>query len=107
MCRILCSSVRCSQTGYAQMPPQLLSFSTVCQQLVEHLDRRGCSGYLIHVVPLFSDQGLHEAYRRLRPFPEHAPSRPNRPNPGLLVPPEHQSQIQVWLQRLLELLEHS
>jgi hypothetical protein len=103
MCRVLYSSVRCAESGYAQMPPQLLSLSTVCLQLVENLDRAGCSGYLVHVLPLFSDRRFFDAYREHRPLSATRVVRPNAPNPGLLVPPEHQGQIRAWLRRLHEL----
>ncbi|UCD57706.1 MAG: hypothetical protein JSV16_00950, partial [Candidatus Hydrogenedentota bacterium] len=78
----------------------LLSLNTVCLQLVEHLDQKGWSGYLLHLLPRFRDAAFVEAYRAGSAQVDDARIRQNRANPGYLVPPEHQGHIQFWLQEL-------
>ena len=106
MCRMMFSSTRCERTGQAEMPPLLLSLNTVCLQLVEHLDQRGCSGYMLHLLPRFFDPNFVEACKAGSAQFDTARTRPNRPNPGFLLPPEDRKQIQSWLQNLHERLRH-
>jgi hypothetical protein len=94
------SSTRCDGTGRAEMPSRLLSLTTVCLQLVEDLDQNGWSGYLVHLLPHFENPAFAEAYGAGAGPIEDVRLRRNRPNPGLLVPPEDRHQIQCWLQDL-------
>lgn len=105
MCRMMLSSTKCSETGYAEMPPTLLSFTTVCQQLVEDIDRQGWSGYLIHMLPLFEDPDLAANYPAGHDRVDTRLLRRNRPNPEFLVPPEDRPQIRLWLKELDERLK--
>lgn len=100
MCRMMLSSESCGDAGYAEIPTRLLSLTTVCQQMVEHIDRRGQSGYLIHMLPRFENFASAEAYDKNIGRVGDERLRPNRPNPGFLIPPEDRPQIRLWLREL-------
>jgi Fe-S-cluster containining protein len=100
MCRLMFSSVSCDESGQAEIPPRLLSLNTVCLQLVEDLDRAGWSGYLTHVLPHFRNVGFVEAFKAGTAEVDDVRLRRNRPNPGLLVPPDDQEQVRQWLDDL-------
>lgn len=106
MCRMMFSSVRCDETGEAEIPPRLLSLNTVCLQLVEDLDAAGWSGYLGCVLPHFCDADFIEAYKAGSAKADDIRLRRNHPNPGLIVPPEDQKQVRHWLKDLRERLSH-
>ena len=74
--------------------PFLLTVNTVCLQFIEHLDQGGFFGNLNDVLAfLISDEK-----RRL---PAAMSGRhglsPNKPIPGLLIPPEHRQRMQPFL----------
>jgi hypothetical protein len=100
------SSVRCDETGEAQISPRLLSLNTVCLQLVEDLDAAGWSGYLGCVLPHFCDADFVEAYRAGSAKTDDIRLRRNHPNPGLIVPQEDHEQVQKWLEELRGRLGH-
>jgi hypothetical protein len=100
MCHLMLSTVLCEKTGRAEMPSALLSLTTVCLQLIEDLDQTGWSGYLLHLLPRFGGDDLADAYRNNAVKIDDDRVLRNHPNPGLLVPPEHQPQIQQWLRDL-------
>jgi Fe-S-cluster containining protein len=106
MCRMMLSSKKCSETGHAEMPSMLLSFTTVCQQLIEDIDRQGWSGYLIHMLPLFEDPDFATDYSTEQKQIDTGYLKRNQPNPEFLVPPEDRPQIRLWLQELDERLKH-
>ena len=105
MFRMMLSSKKCNETGHAEMPSMLLSFTTVCQQLVEDIDRQGRSGYLIHMLPLFEDPGFAADYSTEQKQIDTGYLKRNQPNPEFLVPPEDRPQIRLWLQELDERLK--
>jgi Fe-S-cluster containining protein len=100
MCRMMLSSVDCASTGCAEFPSELLSLHTALLQIVEDLDKEGCSGYLVHLAPHFQDPLFASAYAAGKTVLEDNRLRPNRRNPGLLVPPEHQVQVRRWMEDL-------
>ena len=102
MCRLMLSSVDCRKTGCAEIPSELLSLNTALLQIVEDLDSGGWSGYLVHLLPHFDDNTFLEKYAAGTAQLEDAAVRPNRANPGLLVPPEHQKPVGEWLDLLLQ-----
>jgi Fe-S-cluster containining protein len=105
MCRMMLSTKECGETGHAEMPSRLLSLTTVCQQLVEDIDRQGWSGYLMHMLPLFENPAFAADYSTEREQVDTGGLRRNRPNPEFLVPPEDRPQIRLWLQDLDERLK--
>lgn len=102
MCRMMFSSTPCREMGHAEMPSVLLSLNIASMQFLEHIDKDGASGYLIHVLPYFRDRNLAEAYEAGSWQAGDSKMRPNRANPGFLIPAEHQSQVGMWLDRFRE-----
>jgi Fe-S-cluster containining protein len=100
MCRLMLSSVDCGVRGYAQIPPELLSLDTACLQIMEDLDSTGWSGYLVHLLPYFLEDEFLDQYRAEMAVITDKRLRHNVPNPGLLIPPEHNSQIEKWLRQI-------
>ena len=100
MCRLMLSSVDCGSTGYAQVPPEVLSLHTACLQLLEDLDLTGWSGYLVHLLPRFLDDEFLIRYRAETAVITDKRLRHNIPNPGLLIPPEHRRQVEQWLTQI-------
>ena len=99
---MMLSTEKCDDGGHARVPSLLLSLDTVCQQLIEDLDRGGWSGYMTDMLPYFEDAAFVRDYGNGGPRSRHPRIRENRPNPGFLVPPEDQDQIQAWLKQLDE-----
>lgn len=102
MCRMMFSSSPCEETGHAEMPSVLLSLNIACMQLIEHIDKDGLSGYLVHMLPYIGDRNLAGVYEERAAGTADPRMRPNRANPGFLIPPEDRAQIGTWLQELHE-----
>lgn len=100
MCRLMLSSVDCGLTGYAQVPPEVLSLHTACLQIIEDLDSSGWSGYLVHLLPYFLDDTFLTLYQTESAEVTDSRLRHNTPNPGLLVLPEHSRQVEKWLRQI-------
>ncbi len=105
MCRVMFSSVQCSRTGHAEIPSVLLSLNTACLQIIEDLDRNGWSGYLVHLLPHFANEEFSHGYRAGQTTLQDERVRRNNPNPGLLIPPEDQAQVEKWLAGLYRHLQ--
>jgi Fe-S-cluster containining protein len=103
MCRMMFSSLQCQETGRAEMPSYMLSLNIACLQLLEDMDQRGGSGYLIHVLPHFDDADFAETYKAGRDWADFFGLCQNRPNPGFIVPPEDRAWVEHQLRRLEEL----
>jgi len=99
-CRMLFSQVNCQQTGYAQMPPYVLTLNNLFQQVVEHLDARGTSGNLTDMILWQSECG-----QRDEPSQPPAHILNNCRAPVFMVPPEHQEQIRPLMMKLSRLMK--
>lgn len=82
MCRSMISKTVCSEKGYAEIDPFAITVSTVCLQLIEHIDTSGYFGNLIDVLLHLSGENR---------FPNNLIS--NHPISILMVPPEHQEKL--------------
>jgi Fe-S-cluster containining protein len=100
MCRMMFSVTPCDETGQAEAPPRLLSLNIACLQLMEHIDKEGWSGYLIHLAPHYNAEDFINADEIGGGRPMDSKLRPNRPNPGFLIPPEDRAQVKSWLEKL-------
>ncbi|RJP70301.1 MAG: hypothetical protein C4532_09395 [Candidatus Abyssobacteria bacterium SURF_17] len=105
MCRMLFSLYPCAETGQAEISSRLLSLNTVSIQMVEHLDQRGWSGYLVDLLPYFNKDAFLDEYYAGVCRMQDPRIRRNQPSPGLLVPPEHHEEIGQWLKELTSLLK--
>lgn len=105
MCRMMFSLDPCSEASKAAISQHLLTLSTVSMQMVEHLDQTGWSGYLIDLLPYFDKPAFLTEYRAGVRRTQHPRMRPNKPSPGLLVPPEHRVEMGQWFKKLTSLLQ--
>jgi Fe-S-cluster containining protein len=92
-CRCMLSLSACHQSGYAQVPPFVITLNNVFLQYIEHLDRDGCSGNLVDVLLLFQKSEHRDRYRQGRLDCSCAGLIANRPIPSLMIPPEHRQEM--------------
>ena len=100
-CRMLLSQVKCSQLGYARMPPFVLTLNNLFMQVVEHLDARGISGNL-------TDMILQNMYHK-KACPNADCSSAHFVNnskaPAFMIPPEHREQVRPLMAQLSCIIE--
>lgn len=99
-CRCLVSRHDCGDNGYAEIDDFVLSVNTIFLQIIEHVDSRGCTGNLIDVITAMASEANRQAYRENRLDCGPAGLIPNQPLKALMIPPEHQKEIEPILQQL-------
>jgi len=92
-CRCMVSRKVCSETGSAEMADHLLALNTVFLQVIEHLDRPGCTGNLLDLLLQMQSAEFIEAYENGRCNCAERHLVANRPMTVLMVPPEHQERL--------------
>ncbi|MEW6350113.1 MAG: YkgJ family cysteine cluster protein [Thermodesulfobacteriota bacterium] len=92
-CRSMISTQLCEAGGEAFVPPAVVSISSAFCQIIEDVDGGGLYGNMLDILAVFRDESALTAYRKARPWAVAALLPPTMPNPGLLVPPEHQDQV--------------
>ncbi len=105
-CRSMMSQTPCQETGWAQMTPLALTLSTVILQYIEHLDAGGCFGNFLDMAGWF---GAHVEAGQLpddilMDSDTDALALPNIKIPGLMVPPEHRSEVAPLIRTLNDLI---
>lgn len=99
MCRSFVSQSLCRETGYAEVPPQLLSFNTIILQVLEHLSLGRPWGIMNDVLQSLSrgkDGGM-PAERTLQ----------CQPIPGFIFPPEERAGLRSDLANVVQVLEEA
>lgn len=99
-CRSMFSQETCQPGGEGEVPPEIVTISTVCAQIVEHLDVDGYYGSIHDLLQTLTDDSLFQKYAsggKIR-----IKSYPTKPLPGLPVPPEQQEIVQEFLERLFK-----
>lgn len=103
-CRALLSSIDCKQNGYAQVSPFLLTLNNLFLQYIEHMDQDGFSGNLSDMLIFF----LSGIAPEFKPDPTSRRKEDgfvrNEKISILMVPPEHQKQIQSVIVKLNDIL---
>jgi hypothetical protein len=102
-CRCLVSRRKCAETGYAAFDDFVLSVNTVFLQAIEHVDAGGCSGNLVDVLQVLSDERNREAYRNSALHCSTNQLIPNQPLEVLMIPPEHRTRIESILEELRQI----
>jgi len=111
-CRCFFSVTPCKDEACAVVDPFLVTANTVFLQFIEHVDARGLSGNMSDVILFLEPEARRLRYENEGAF--HGPKDrraghdsycfgqlvQNRPIPVLLVPPEHQEQLQPLLEEL-------
>lgn len=93
-CRNMMSNVYCKDTGFAQVPPLVLTITNIFLQYIEHLDFQGFSGNLSDMLPLYlENSGNFEENHCIK----------NQKMAVLLVPPEHRTAVAPLLKQMAAL----
>lgn len=93
-CRNMMSDVYCKDTGFAQVPPLVLTITNIFLQYIEHLDFQGFSGNLSDMLPLYlKSSGDFEKNHCIK----------NRKMAVLLVPPEHRTAVAPLVKQMAAL----
>jgi Fe-S-cluster containining protein len=103
-CRCMVSKKRCSENGFAEMDPLVMTVNDVFMQFIEHLDKGGFSGNFTDVLNSLVDEKNRELYKRNELQGQSNTLISNMPIPVLLVPPEHRKKIEPFLSALNSLL---
>jgi Fe-S-cluster containining protein len=103
-CRCMVSKKRCSENGFAEMDPMVITVNDVFMQFIEHLDTDGFSGNFTDVLNLLTDEKNKELYKRNELQGQYSSLISNMPIKMLLVPPEHRKKIEPLLSALNSLL---
>ena len=104
-CRCMCSVRRCSEAGYAEMPPLLMSVNDVFMQFIEHLDADGYSGNLADVLAWMSQPENRRKYEQGERADNAGVLAANLAMPALMVLPEHRNDIKLLVAELRKILE--
>ena len=99
-CRCLISRHDCGRHGYADIDDFALSVSTVMLQTIEHLDADGCTGNLLDVLTVMSEENNRQAYQKGKLDCASTGLIANQPLKVLMVPPQHRSRMAPILQSL-------
>jgi hypothetical protein len=89
------SQVDCRKTGFAQVPPLALTIINIFLQYIEHLDHQGFSGNLSDMLAVHLEH--FEIAEKRQGCIENMKMK------GLLIPPEHRSQVGPLLKQLAAL----
>ena len=99
-CRCMVSSKPCSETGYAEIDPLVLSVNDAFMQLIEHLDAGGLSGNFSDVLNFLAVEENRKAYEKNRMPLHHDNLITNIPIRVWMIPPEHREKIESLLKRI-------
>lgn len=102
-CRCLVSMHDCRETGYAEVAGYIVTVNTVFLQMIEHIDADGCSGNLTDILLTLASKEHREAYERKALRCSEKGLVTNQSIKYLMIPPEHQVQVDPLLQALLKI----
>jgi hypothetical protein len=100
-CRCFISEKNCSQTGYAEVDPFIITVNTVYLQVIEHIDATGFSGNFADVMLLMAQKENRDRYKKNTLKHLGADFVSNLPIEVWMVPPEHRSKVKPILNALL------
>jgi Fe-S-cluster containining protein len=103
-CRCMVSKKCCSESGFAEMDPLLMTVNDVFMQFIEHLDIGGFSGNFTDVLNLLTDEKNRSLYEQNRLQGQFDGLVSNLPISMLMVPPEHRNKINHILSALTRFL---
>jgi Fe-S-cluster containining protein len=105
-CRAMVSESVCRDTGFAQMPPWVLTVNNVFLQAIEHLDQNGYSGNLSDMLYLFlSGNELNNQDMQNHDLKNKGMFVKNEPIKCLMIPPEHRKRMEPIVRDLSDLID--
>ncbi len=99
-CRALMSQVYCSEKGYAQVPPIVLTLNNLFLQAIEHVDENGFSGNLSDLLTLVLSDNEFVNFSDPSGIPYDGRFVSNEKIPVLMIPPEHRERVRPILEKL-------
>ncbi|SDU05284.1 hypothetical protein [Desulfobacula phenolica] len=102
-CRALMSQVHCSEKGYAQVPPIVLTFNTLFSQVIEHVDENGFFGNLSDMLTLFLSDNTFMRFSDPAGIPDDGRFVFNEKIPVLMIPLEHRERVKSFWKKLSSL----
>ncbi len=99
-CRALLSQGDCSQLGYAQMPPIVLTINDICMQVIEQMDQNGICGNFSDIMALFLSENVPKDLPGMVQNDTHSRFLINEKITVLMVPPEHRKQLSPLLEKI-------
>ncbi|MGA7143948.1 MAG: hypothetical protein WBY47_05540 [Desulfobacterales bacterium] len=99
-CRCFISEKECSQTGYAEVDPFIITVNTVYLQVIEHIDAAGFSGNFADIMLLMAKKENRDRYRKNTLKHLEGDFVSNIPIEVLMVPPEHRNNVKPILKEL-------
>lgn len=99
-CRCFISKHDCSEKGYADVDPFVITMNTVFLQHIEHIDAQGFSGNLTDILVFMEIEKNRHAYRAGTLKHPESGCIPNQPMNVLMVPPEHRRNVKPILNAL-------
>jgi hypothetical protein len=99
-CRCMISKRCCSEIGFAEMDPVVMTVNDVFMQFIEHLDTGGYSGNFTDVLYLMSNENYKHRYEKNGLRGQYGSLVSNIPIPVLMIPPEHRRKIEYILSSL-------
>ena len=99
-CRCMVSKTCCSEKGYAEMDPIVITVNNVFMQFIEHLDAGGYSGNFTDVMNFVADAKIRKLYETNRLHGQFEGLVSNLPITVLMVPPEHRKKVEPLLSAL-------
>ncbi len=100
-CRCFISGKVCSQAGYAEVDPFIITVNTIFLQVIEHIDAMGFSGNFADIMLLMAKKENRDRYKKnaLQHLKDDFIS--NIPIEMLMVPPEHRDKVKPVFAALL------
>jgi hypothetical protein len=92
-CRCMVSRQVCRELGNADMGDFTLALNSVFLQVIEHIDRPGCTGNLLDLLPLMQSAGFSEGYESGNCMCSERHLVANRSLTVLMIPPEHKDRL--------------
>ncbi len=99
-CRCFISEKVCSQSGYAEVDPFIITVNTIYLQVIEHIDATGFSGNFADVMLLMDKKENRNRYQKNALKHLGADFISNMPIEVLMVPPEHRDKVKPILNEL-------
>ena len=99
-CRCMVSQQTCNEAGSAKMDDFILAVNSVFLQVIEHMDRPGCTGNLLDLLPLMQSDDFRESYEDEKCGCGEKQLVENQPLKFLMIPPEFRHRMTSIITKL-------
>ena len=102
-CRALLSQVHCAESGYARVPPIVLTINNLFLQYIEHLDQNGFSANLSDMLTLFLSDNSLDDFSDPSLIANDNRFLFNEKIAVLMIPPEHREKVGPLMEKFTAL----